>query len=79
MIPQQDNLQCRVLEECFGIECCLDLDITITTIAVNAWFIFDPCELTLSVGFGNWFYNMSLLTYDWGLDKSFNIGALTIR
>ncbi|XP_072033124.1 uncharacterized protein [Amphiura filiformis] len=66
-IPAVENiLHCSVDERCLGIECCVSLDFKITSLMLKTWLILDPCNFTLSVGFENAMFNLTLFTYKWG-------------
>ncbi|XP_038062441.1 uncharacterized protein LOC119732930 [Patiria miniata] len=57
---------CHYSESCLGVECCLAVDLGIISRTLRAWLIVDPCDFKLSVGFENWSYNVTLLSYKWG-------------
>ncbi len=59
--------------------CCVDIDLKALNVSVEVSFIVDPCNSVVSVGFGNWNLNMSLLVYHWNTEEIMAIGnALTI-
>ncbi|XP_038050728.1 uncharacterized protein LOC119723897 [Patiria miniata] len=57
---------CHYSDTCLGVECCLAVDLGIISRTLRAWLIVDPCDFKLSVGFENWSYNVTLLSYKWG-------------
>ncbi|XP_066300826.1 uncharacterized protein [Branchiostoma lanceolatum] len=67
---------CTVHEGCMGMDCCIALDIKITTIVATAFFDFDACNYTLSVGIGNWQYDYSIFTYSWGKEETLEVGEM---
>ncbi|XP_022103294.1 uncharacterized protein LOC110986022 [Acanthaster planci] len=79
-LPSVSNgLTCELSRECLGIRCCVELDLQVTTLSVNAWLILDPCEFTLSVGFGTWSLIFTIFDYHWGTQEQLKIGkALTL-
>ncbi|XP_022105071.1 uncharacterized protein LOC110987006 [Acanthaster planci] len=61
-----DSLTCTVTDSCLGIQCCLEMDLKITTRSINAWLILDPCNFTVSVGFEKWERSVTLFHYPMG-------------
>ena len=63
-----DAFQCILYDGCLGIECCVNLDLTIAQLSTRAWVEFDVCNYKLSVGLGSWYYNVTLFSYEWGTE-----------
>uniref|UniRef100_A0A1I8J4H2 Vitellogenin domain-containing protein n=1 Tax=Macrostomum lignano TaxID=282301 RepID=A0A1I8J4H2_9PLAT len=86
-LPQlPSNLQCRVADNCMGLECCLDfafktskLDLSFLNYHAKAWILLDTCEYTSSIGIGALHFNTSLLEAHWGQKKSQWIGNKAVR
>ena len=71
-LPQP--VSCVINSQCLGIQCCLNLDFTVAVLSTQAWLIVDPCNFCISVGLGSWFFNVTLLTYNWGQQESYALG-----
>ena len=69
-----DILVCHIADKCLGISCCMTLDIKVKKLYVTAAIIVDPCEFVLSITFGNWLHNITLISFDWGMEKQQSIG-----
>ena len=41
---------------------------------LKAWFAPNLCDFTLAVGFENWTKNISLFSYDWGVEETLQVG-----
>ena len=52
----------------------MDLDLKVTRRSLNAYLIVDACNFQISVGFGEWFLNISLFTYSWGRQEVHMLG-----
>ncbi|XP_072048756.1 uncharacterized protein [Amphiura filiformis] len=65
---------CQLDPRCLGVQCCLNLDVQIVTIATRAWFLLDPCDYQLSIGLGSWYLNISLFSYSFGVEEMKSIG-----
>ena len=72
---------CSVMDrECLGVQCCINMDFTIAHLWIKTEFVLEPCNFQIVVGFENWIFNESLLTYKWGDWKYVSIGNyLSIR
>ncbi len=68
------NMVCTHHEKCLGFDCCVELDIKVTTLSTRFWFILDPCQFEITMGLGEWSYNISIFSYDWGKPESLSIG-----
>ena len=44
----------------------MELDLKITILSVQTWFILDPCNFTFSVGLDKLSFNSTLFKYSWG-------------
>ena len=56
------------------------MDFILTQRAVEVFFKIDPCNFEFSVGFGEWFINVSFFTYRWGTEITEFLGnAITIQ
>ncbi|XP_072033446.1 LOW QUALITY PROTEIN: uncharacterized protein [Amphiura filiformis] len=76
MLPSlASTLTCALNDHCLGVRCCMEVDLNIVTISANAWFILDPCEFIISVGFGKWSVSITLFEYHWGDPQTINIGS----
>ena len=75
------EIQCSIIgDTCLGIECCVDLDFKVTKRSIRAYLIIDPCDFEFSVGFGEWFLNVTLFAYQWGTEEVEMLGdAIVIR
>ncbi|XP_048258680.1 uncharacterized protein LOC125384202 [Haliotis rufescens] len=68
----RDNVNCKLPDNCFGVECCVDFffDIPLfeTPLVKHVPFFlkFEPCNFTVEVGFGSYYHKERLLTYNWG-------------
>ena len=59
------HLSCsRAREGCTEVRCCVQLDIIITRIHVDAWMKLDPCQLSFSIGIGSWSYEWNFADVD---------------
>ena len=67
-------LTCTVDDRCLGIQCCASLDLVFTQLSTTAWAMLDPCEFQLSVGLGSWSKNVTLFEFDWGVERTIDIG-----
>ena len=75
MLPElPDEIMCVINEQCLGIQCCFNLDIGVALLSTQAWLIVDPCNFQISVGFGTWFRNITLFTYEWGQEERHVLG-----
>ncbi|XP_033637723.1 uncharacterized protein LOC117298529 [Asterias rubens] len=73
------TLTCDLYDRCLGVRCCVDLDLQITVLSSNVWLELDPCEFTLSMGFGKWSITFTIFDYHWGTQEELKIGkALTL-
>ncbi|XP_022102001.1 uncharacterized protein LOC110985344 [Acanthaster planci] len=73
------GVTCELSHRCLGIRCCAELDLRVTILSVNTWLILDPCEFTLSMGFGKWSLTFTIFDYHWGTQEELKIGkALTL-
>ena len=72
--------KCIIHDNCFGFQCCIDIDLKITQRNISIYFHLDPCNFELSVGLGQWYLNKSLFTYAWGTEETFTLGnAIIVR
>ncbi|XP_072033122.1 uncharacterized protein [Amphiura filiformis] len=78
-LPQE--VTCVINNRCLGIQCCLNVDITVAHLTTQTWLIIDPCNFQISVGFGSWYLNITLITYQWGQEEGHTLGnnAVIIR
>ena len=51
----------------------MTVDITITQLFLNFWIAIDPCDFELSVGFGKWTYNETLIDFDLGVTRMLTV------
>ncbi|XP_033637389.1 uncharacterized protein LOC117298318 isoform X2 [Asterias rubens] len=73
------TLTCDLYDRCLGVRCCVDLDLQITVLSSNVWLELDPCEFSLSMGFGKWSITFKIFDYHWGTQEELKIGkALTL-
>ncbi|XP_071798137.1 uncharacterized protein [Asterias amurensis] len=73
------TLTCDLYDRCLGVQCCVDLDLQITVLSSTVWLVLDPCEFTLSMGFGKWSIIFTIFDYHWGTQEELKIGkALTL-
>ena len=78
--PQIPGIDCSVASLCLGFECCVDLDFQIIQRSVKAYVIADICNYQILVGFGEWLVDISVFTYEWGTEKTYNLGnAINVR
>ena len=68
------SAHCGILESCFGIKCCLDVNLGPLDHSFSASMVVDPCLGQLKLQFGNWKYSKSLSQLDIGVDKEVTIG-----
>ena len=65
-------LQCKMVENCLGLHCCLDLSFKLPlgdkTVYYNIpfWIKFEPCQFKIDIAFGGFRYERYILNYDWG-------------
>ncbi len=56
------------------------MDFKIDKVMLKSWIVLEPCNFTLSVGFGKFYANISLFKYKWGTEEILQIGHfLSIR
>ncbi|XP_038050876.1 uncharacterized protein LOC119724026 [Patiria miniata] len=73
------GVTCELSYRCLGVRCCAELDLEITVLSVNIWLLLDPCEFTLSIGFGKWSLTFTIFDYHWGTQEEIQIGkAVTL-
>ena len=74
------SVNCSVTDNCLGYQCCANIDLKITEKSLQLHLSIDPCNFMISVGFGEWFLNMSLFSYEWGTEEVRPLGnAIIIR
>ena len=59
-------LTCSMNDNCLGATCCLDLDLSITHLSVNAAAYFDGCTFEFHIQIGVWEVKYPLFEYNWG-------------
>ncbi len=69
-----NNGTCYVNNVCSGFLCCLDMDFVVTQRQVSAYIVIDVCNFEMTIGFGEWFLDVSLFTYSWGTEMTETIG-----
>ena len=75
-----NNVQCNILNTCFGIECCLDLDIGNLQHTYAMELNVDPCLGKFTIKFDNWRYEKSVTLADVDISQEITIGnAVNIR
>ncbi|VDI41391.1 Hypothetical predicted protein [Mytilus galloprovincialis] len=73
-------LQCEMTDNCFGLDCCIDLSFQLplgdrtVTYHIPFWFKFEPCDFEVDVRFGGYTYKKIILDYDWGEKNVLSIG-----
>ncbi|XP_046562947.1 uncharacterized protein LOC124271840 [Haliotis rubra] len=76
----QHNVNCKLPDNCFGIECCVDFSFDIPLFEnplvkhVPFFLKFEPCNFNVEVGFGSYYHKERLLTYNWGTENQLHIG-----
>ncbi|XP_060596418.1 uncharacterized protein LOC132750445 [Ruditapes philippinarum] len=81
MIPQaiENNLQCNLAENCYGISCCVNINFSIpmSSIEMNisfpVWFQLDPCDFRINTGIGPSQFEEQLLKYEWGKESTIEL------
>ena len=74
------GIECSIASDCLGFRCCLNMDLTVTQKTVMVYITLDICDFQISVGFGEWFLDLSLFTYDWGREEMHSLGdAIELR
>ena len=74
------NVQCNILNTCFGVECCLDLDIGDIQHTFAMEFKVDPCLGKFTIKFDNWSYEKSVTLADFDVNQEITIGnVINIR
>ena len=71
-----EGVNCTIDNRCVGFHCCLVMDFTVTNRTVNVYITIDPCNYIISVGFGEWFLDVSLYSYTWGKEISEHLGSV---
>ena len=75
-----DPISCVIEDKCLGFQCCVNIDLIITTISQSVYINIDPCNFTIYLGFGAWYVNDSLLTYQLNSERKYNLGnAVEVR
>ena len=69
-----DTCTCLPTRQCSGIQCCITMDIKVTSLFINIWLSVDPCKSQLSVGFGLWNHTSKLSDNEWGVEHRFSLG-----
>jgi hypothetical protein len=65
-------LRCQMPENCFGLQCCLDLSFKLpfgdvqVSYSIPFWFKMSPCDFEIDAAFGPFRHKSVLLNYDWG-------------
>ena len=65
---------CTVLDNCYGIRCCLDVNLGPLNHFLGLSLAVDPCLGQLSVQVGGWQYSKSLSSLDFSTDREITIG-----
>ncbi len=71
-----EGITCTIDNRCVGFHCCLDMDFIVTSRTVNTYITIDPCNYIISVGFGEWFLEVSLYSYNWGTEITEHLGNI---
>ncbi|XP_076076027.1 uncharacterized protein LOC143046851 [Mytilus galloprovincialis] len=64
-------LQCEMTDNCFGLDCCIDLTFQLplgdedVTFHIPFWFKFKPCDFEVDARFGGFTYHKYILDYNW--------------
>ncbi len=62
-----------------GVICCVDLDLGVVDREFRVHAVIDPCAFTLTVGFENEYFNVSLFSYTWGAWEKLTIGRVEVN
>ncbi|XP_064646205.1 uncharacterized protein LOC135499390 [Lineus longissimus] len=62
-----ENYRCAYNRECTGFDCCIDMDMKISSRTFAFRVLLDPCKLSFHVGFEKWEFNGTLKGYSWGM------------
>ncbi|XP_072034096.1 uncharacterized protein [Amphiura filiformis] len=68
------GVQCNLRKSCFGIDCCLDLQIGTLEHLFRFEFSIDPCLGKIVVDLDNWSYERSITYTDFGISQEITIG-----
>ena len=75
-----DALHCAINSRCLGFQCCADVDFKVTKRSLQVYLNVDPCNFVIFIGFGEWFLDISIFTYEWGKQETYTLGtAIEIR
>ncbi len=75
-----DPISCVIEDTCLGFQCCVDIDLMITTVSQSVYLNIDPCNFMISLGFGAWYVDASLLTYQLNTERTYTLGnAIDVR
>ena len=61
-------------DNCLSFECCVDLDLTVIQRSVSVALVMDFCNFEISVTFGEWKYDTTLFSYNWGEEEILVVG-----
>ena len=71
LVSASSHMSCsRAGEGCTEVRCCVELDIIITRIHVDAWMKLDPCQLSFSIGIGSWSYEWNFADVDVNIENT---------
>ena len=78
MITPPSNMSCHIPEFCTGLQCCLAIPVLKRSFQFHVYI--EACSYVLSIGIEKYYYNVSLLSYEWGKTNSFSLlGAMKIK
>ena len=73
-------MECSITSQCLAITCCTDLDLQVIQRSVNVDIHLDLDNYVIALTFGEWSFNTTLFTYEWGKDETLMLGsAIQIR
>ncbi len=75
-----DPISCVIEDTCLGFQCCVDVNLIITTVSQSVYLNIDLCNFVISIGFGAWYVDASLLTYYLNTERTYTLGnAIDVR
>ena len=68
----QSIVKCEMLDNCWGLNCCIDFTLNIplssktVPVSISFMFRYDPCQYFAEIAIGKHTFKEWLFEYDWG-------------